>query len=121
NYMWKAGSTYRFLLHGVPDGPNHTIYTAYFYAPEKGKWQLIASFRRPKTHTYLQGLHSFLENFNPRQGNKERRALYGNQWIYASDGQWIELNKARFTTDNTGNKGYRMDYGGGVKNGQFYM
>ncbi|HLR38750.1 MAG TPA: DUF3472 domain-containing protein [Chitinophagaceae bacterium] len=121
NYMWKAGNTYKFLLRGVPDGPEHTIYTAYFYAPEEGKWLLIASFRRPKRSSYLGGLYSFLENFSPSQGDKERHVLFGNQWIRTASGKWIALNKATFTTDNTGNKGYRMDFAGGVKNGQFYL
>ncbi len=121
NYPWKAGHTYKFLLHGLPDGPEHTIYTAYFYAPEEGKWLLIASFRRPKSSTYLKGLYSFLENFSPRQGDIERHVLFGNQWIRTADGRWIELNKIKFTTDNTGRKGYRMDYAGGVKDGQFYL
>lgn len=121
NYPWKAGVTYRFLLHGAPDGPDHTIFTAYFYAPEENKWMLIASFRRPQTHTWLTSLYSFLENFSPDQGTIERRVLFGNQWIYTDQGEWIALNKARFTTDNTGNKGYRMDYGGGVKGNEFYL
>ncbi len=121
NYPWKAGVTYKFLLHGSPDGPDHTIFTAYFYAPEEGKWLLIASFSRPQTHGWLTGLYSFLENFSPDQGTLERRVLFGNQWICTDNGQWLELNKARFTTDNTGNKGYRMDYGGGVKGNEFYL
>lgn len=121
NYMWKAGTTYRFLLHGVPDGPDHSIFTAYFYEPENGKWHLIAGFRRPKTHTYLTQLYSFLENFAPDQGDKERHVLFGNQWICTDKGEWIALNKIRFTTDNTGRKGYRMDYAGGVKGNQFFL
>ncbi|MGN6639019.1 MAG: DUF3472 domain-containing protein, partial [Mucilaginibacter sp.] len=61
NFMWKAGNTYRFLVHAKPDEKGRTVYTAYFYAPEVGKWQLIASFSRPHTNTYLKHLHSFLE------------------------------------------------------------
>lgn len=121
NYNWKAGSTYKFLLHGTPDGTNHTIYTAYFYAPENAAWYLIASFRRPATNTWLKHLYSFLENFLPDQGNKERYVLFGNQWIRTNDGNWMDLNKIRFTADNTARKGYRMDYAGGVKGNQFYL
>lgn len=121
NYNWKAGSTYKFLLHGKPDGSNHTIYTAYFYAPEDTTWHLIASFRRPATNTWLTHLYSFLENFSPVKGDKERSVLYGNQWIRTNKGKWLELNKIRFTADNTARKGYRMDYAGGVKNNQFYL
>lgn len=124
NYPWKAGETYRFLIHASPHSPDsadYTVYTAYFYAPEAGKWRLIASFRRPQTYTYLTHLHSFLENFLPAQGDKERRVLFGNQWIRTAQGQWMELNKMHFSTDNTGRIGYRMDYAGGVAGQQFYL
>ena len=120
-YNWKAGNTYGFLLRGVPDGAAHTIYTAYFFAPEKGEWMLIASFRRPKLATHLKKLHSFLENFIPEQGNKERKVLFSNQWARDTDGNWHELTKARFTGDNTAAKRYRMDYAGGLLNGTFYL
>ncbi len=121
NYMWKAGNTYRFLLHAKPEGQDRTTYTAYFYAPELGKWQLIASFSRPKTTTYLNHLYSFLENFEPEQGTITRSVQFNNQWIYDTNSNWHELNKAHFTCDNTGAKGYRMDYAGGLEGNAFYL
>jgi Domain of unknown function (DUF3472)/Domain of unknown function (DUF5077) len=121
NYMWQAGNTYRFLMHAKPDGKGRTEYTAYFYAPELGKWQLIASFSRPKTDTYLKHLHSFLENFEPEQGTKTREVHFNNEWICDNNGKWTELTKARFTGDNTAVKGYRMDYAGGTQDGSFYL
>jgi hypothetical protein len=121
NYMWKAGNTYKFLLHGVPGKDSLTTYTAYFFAPEVNKWQLIASFTRPQTKTYLKRFHSFLENFSPVQGDLSRKVLFDNQWICDDKGVWSELKTARFTTDNTGMKGYRMDYQGGVDKGAFYL
>jgi hypothetical protein len=121
SYNWKAGITYKFLIHARPDGQGRTEYTAYFYTPESGKWQLIACFSRPKTNTYLKHLHSFLENFEPEQGIKTREVLFNNQWIYSADSKWIELNKARFTGDNTAVKGYRMDYAGGLNGSSFYL
>lgn len=139
NYMWKAGNTYKFLLHAIPGTPtpkqnaadgtvdliyeqdSTTTFTAYFFAPEIGKWQLIASFKRPKTQTYLKRFHSFLENFSPVQGDLSRKVLFDNQWICDDKGNWTALKSARFTTDNTGAKGYRMDYQGGVDHGAFYL
>lgn len=121
NYMWKAGSTYKFLLHGVPGKDSTTIYTAYFFIPEINKWQLLASFTRPQTKTYLKRFHSFLENFSPAQGDLSRKVLFDNQWIRDEKGTWTALKSARFTTDNTGAKGYRMDYQGGLDNGAFYL
>lgn len=121
NYMWHAGQTYKFLVHAKPDGKGRTEYTAYLFAPELNKWQLIASFSRPKTNTYLKHLHSFLENFEPEQGTKTREVLFNNQWICDSNGNWTELTKARFTGDNTAIKGYRMDYAGGLKGNSFFL
>ncbi|HVS92898.1 MAG TPA: DUF3472 domain-containing protein, partial [Mucilaginibacter sp.] len=121
NYLWKAGNTYRFLVHAKPNGTGRTEYTAYFFAPELNKWQLIASFSRPKTNTYLKHLHSFLENFDPEQGIYTREVRFNNEWICDSTDKWLELTRAKFTGDNTAVQGYRMDYAGGTKDGSFYL
>lgn len=120
-YNWKAGNTYRFLLQGKPVEQNYTQYNAYFYAPEENKWRLIANFKRPKTSTYLKRLHSFLENFVPETGNTARMALYHNQWALDTNGKWIELNKAKFTGDQTARKNFRKDYAGGLNGGNFFL
>jgi|SRR6185503_5328529 len=120
-YNWKAGNTYKFLVQARPDGNGATVYTAWFYAPENYSWQLIASFSRPQTNTYLKHLHSFLEDFEPEQGTITRKVYFNNAWIADEKGQWTILNKARFTIDNTGIKGYRMDYAGGIENGAFFL
>lgn len=120
-YPWKAGHTYRFLLSGEPVGNNHTVYTAWFFAPEKGEWMLIASFSRPDTDTWLEGFHSFLENFSPQQGRYERRVFFGNQWVADRDGNWYEITAAKFTADNTARVGYRLDYGGGEAGNRFFL
>lgn len=120
-YNWEAGKTYKFLLKGEPSENNSTDYTAYFYAPEIGKWQLIASFRRPHTSTYLTNFHSFLENFSTRHGFQERKAHYDNQWLRDIDGNWIESTKATFTADATARSGNRMDYAGGLEDGKFFL
>lgn len=120
-YNWKAGQTYRFLLQGKPVADNYTVYSAYFFAPEENQWRLIASFKRPKTSTFLKSLHSFLENFIPETGYIGRQCLYTNQWLCTANGQWKELTEAKFTGDATARKNYRKDYAGGVTNGAFYL
>lgn len=120
-YPWKAGITYRFLNRARPDGKGHTNYTAWFWAPEMGKWQLIASFQRPKTDKYLTGMHSFLENFADRQGYHGRMAYYGNQWARDTSGVWTELTKAHFTGDDIASRGFRLDYAGGTKKDKFFL
>ncbi len=120
-YIWKAGSTYKFLLKGEPVDNNCTEYTAYFYAPEIAKWELIASFRRPKTSTYLTRHHSFLENFRTEMGATQRMAYYTNQWVCDEKGKWFELLHTSFSADATARKESRMDYAGGLEDNKFFM
>ncbi|WP_074241562.1 DUF3472 domain-containing protein [Chitinophaga niabensis] len=119
-YNWKAGETYRFLMHAVPFGTN-TQYTAYFYVPEHKEWKLIASFRAPKDGKYMGHLYSFLENFSFENGYLHRKGYFGNHWVKTNTGEWIELTKARFTNDATAKAKDRLDFGGGSENGMFYL
>jgi len=120
-FMWKAGVTYRFLLKGEPSQNNSTDYTAWFYAPESGRWKLIASFRRPKGGKYLGSLYSFLENFLPESGCVTREGFFGNQWVCSREGKWTELTSARFTADATARKDARLDYAGGAADNTFFL
>ncbi|MFV0248330.1 MAG: DUF3472 domain-containing protein, partial [Tenacibaculum sp.] len=120
-FNWKTNTTYKFLIKGVPSKNNSTDYTAYFYAPELGKWQLVASLKRPKTSTYLTRLHSFLENFVTSTGYISRQVTYGNQWVYTTDKVWTEITNAKLTADATANNKDRLDFNGGITGGQFLL
>ncbi len=119
-YPWKTGKTYRFLLHAQPDG-NTTVYTAYFYFPEKHTWGMIASMRAPKDGNYLHHLYSFNEDFSGGNGQLERLADFGNQWVRTTDGNWHELTRAKFTHTAIGKYKERLDRGAGVSGDQFYL
>jgi hypothetical protein len=119
-HPWKAGTTYRFLTQVRPDGEGRTTYTGWF-GENGGEWKLVASFRRPKTDTWLTGFHSFLENFAPDHGFQARRSFHGNSWVRDTDGTWHELTRARFTGDATAGGRHRLDYGGGVEGGRFFL
>ncbi len=121
HYDWKAGELCRFLMGVKPDGKGNTVYTAYFYDNAKGKWSLVASFRRPNISTWYTNAHSFLENFNPKMGYQSRKAYYGNQWACTVDGKWLPVKKARFTCDATGRQKQRLDYKGGVEAKNFFL
>ncbi len=120
-YNWIAGNTYKFLTHIRPADNGYSEYTSYFFAPEVGKWKLIAQFLRPSTNTYYTRPHSFLENFNSETGHITRMAEYNNQWIYTKDGEWIELTNGKFTADNTAKSNVRVDYKGGVNKDGFFL
>ncbi len=118
---WKAGTTYKFLLKGTPSVNNSTDYTGWFFDPEVGSWQIIASFRRPQTFKHLTNLYSFVENFVPNTGYQKRSARFGNQWVYDTTGNWSELNQANFGYDATASSGDRLDYGASVVGSQFSL
>ncbi|RXQ94535.1 DUF5077 domain-containing protein [Ancylomarina salipaludis] len=120
-YNWKAGNKYRFLLGAEPSADNSTDYTAYFFAPEIGKWELIASFRRQKTTTYITHPYSFLENFMTEMGQFTRMGTYTNQWFRNTEGKWFEVIDAKFTADATARKNSRLDYAGGADGTSFFL
>lgn len=121
SYNWAAGTTYRFITRARPDGNGGSDYSAWFFAPETGKWRYIATWKRPAISTYLTGVHSFLENFIDTLGYTERRVQFGNQWARNVAGTWSEVTAGRFTGDATATNAQRMDYAGGVENGRFYL
>ncbi len=121
-YNWKTGQTYRFLMHVKPHGNNKTEFSAYFYFPESERFELIASFLRPMTDMYIEGVHSFLENFSDVRGYITRMVYYGNQWAYTTEGEWFAPEKIRLTGDNTARSKWRLDYDGGLtEDGLFYL
>ncbi|WP_316822249.1 DUF3472 domain-containing protein [Pedobacter gandavensis] len=121
-YPWEAGKSYAFLTHAQPNNEKKTtIYTAYFKDLEKGDWQLVASFERPQSSVYLNGIYSFLENFSPQTGDQSRRGDYKNQWAIDASGKWHEVNQANFGADATARINYRKDYTGGADQTVFYL
>ena len=121
-YPWKTGQTYKLMVTALTDSASQTtIYTGYFFLPELQKWKLIASFRAPKDGQNLRNLYSFNENFWGVNGQLQRKALFGNQWVQRENGQWVELTKSTFSYDATGKAGDRIDYGAGVNDGKFYL
>ncbi len=119
-FAWKTGEKQRFLITAEPVDETHTVFAGYYFRPDTNEWMLISSWKAPKEGKYLRGLYSFSENFVGRNGNRLRKALYGNQWIRTSDGEWIELIEARFSHDPTG-KTDRLDRFMGVQDGQFFL
>lgn len=131
DYPWVAGETYRFLVRAQPDGAGNTYFSAWFGPVPHGHghrgrgngggWRFIASWKYAGTATYLKGVYSFLESFDPSYGYIGRSALYGNQWAVTTDGQWHEITSAWFDVDATGLNKQRLDFAGGKLGRQFYL
>jgi hypothetical protein len=122
-YPWVAGHTYRFLTRAQPDGNGNTQYTSWFSdAATPAAWNLIATWQYPGASTYLTGLYSFLECFDPERGWIGRRASYGNQWAKPAGGAWTELTSAYYDVDPTGLNQQRLDFAGGLSGSNaFYL
>ncbi len=49
-FFWKTETNYRFLLKVEPSENNSTDYTAWFFAPEVGKWELYNRRKMDRTN-----------------------------------------------------------------------
>lgn len=118
-YPWRTGEPQRFVVTAKPTDTTHTIYSGYWFHPDKKQWMLISSWRAPKDGSWLRGLYSFNEDFGGI-GNFRRKALFGNQWLRTANGQWLEVTTASFSHDGTG-KEDRLDRFMGIEQGQFFL
>ncbi len=119
-YNWRTGENQRFIVTAHPTNQTFTIYSGYWFHPDRKEWMLISSWRAPKDGSWMRGLYSFSENFGGNTGHLRRKALYGNQWIRSNLGEWMELTTTSFSHDATG-KSDRFDRFMGVENGQFFL
>jgi hypothetical protein len=119
-YPWKTREKQRFFVTAKPTDLTHTIYSGYYFHPERRKWVLISSWKAPGDGGYLRGLHSFSEDFGDANGQLRRKALFGNQWVRAAEARWLELTQASFSHDPTG-RADRLDRFMGVEQGQFFL
>ncbi|KAL4438092.1 hypothetical protein ABPG74_016871 [Tetrahymena malaccensis] len=122
-YPWVAGVAYKFKLEGKPSANGYSTFSAYFNDPTKSEdYILIASWKRPKTQSYLNGLYSFLENFSPENGYISRKAYFNNLKALNHQNKEIKVQSASFTYDQTAGQKQRLDYDGGVdKVNGFYL
>jgi len=119
-YKWKTGEKQRFTVTAKPVDAMHTIFSGFYFHPDKKEWMLVSSWKAPKDGGWLRGLYSFSENFDGSNGHLRRKALYGNQWLRTDAGQWLEVTNASFSHDPTG-RADRLDRFMGVEDGQFFL
>jgi len=119
-YLWKTPQTQKFFVSATPVDATHTVYSGFYFHPDRNAWMLISSWKAPKEGGYMRGLYSFSENFWGSTGHLRRKALFGNQWIKSSDGTWAELTTATFSHDPTG-KADRIDRFMGLEGDGFFL
>ena len=95
-FAWRIGETNRFALQAEVQGEK-TAYTAWIF--QTNGWRKLATFRTRTDGKWLSGYYSFVEDFR-RDGksvHEVRQARFGRGWIRTRNGEWLPLNKARFT------------------------
>jgi hypothetical protein len=106
-------------LQGEVQGEK-TAYTAWIF--QTNAWRRLATFRTRTGGKWLGGYYSFVEDFR-RDGksvNEVRRARFGNGWIHARSGEWLPLNKARFTASGASWES-KENIDAGAQGGWFYL
>ncbi|WP_133177714.1 DUF3472 domain-containing protein [Chitinophaga parva] len=108
-YNWHTDSTYKFLVHSVPDTGGVT-YSGYIFL--NNQWNLIATYYKPVGVYNMESLYSFIEDFgNGLDSYKQRQMIVQNQWIVTPGGVWKQLTTANFTTTTHDDNFSRTDYG----------
>lgn len=91
---------------GYPLNDGYSIFEAYFKDPTKSnEYSFIASWKRPKTYSYLNGIHSFIENFEPETGHYSRMVYFNNQKAFDDTGKEVKVTSSLFSYDETASEG----------------
>lgn len=117
-HEWKLGETCRFCVRSLVEG-NKTAFAGYFWLAAENRWKHLATFRTITGGKSLEGFYSFVEDFR-RDGksvDEVRRAKFGNGWAHTLDGDWVALNRAKLTADNT----KLENFNGGFADGGFFL
>jgi hypothetical protein len=80
-----------------------TSFAAFFRIPAENRWKHLATFRTVTKGAPLRGLYSFIEDFrrDGKSPQEVRRARFGPGWVRTKEGDWVALNRATFTADET--------------------
>ena len=60
-YQWKTGEKQRFIVTAQPTNETFTIFSGYWFHPQKQEWFHISSWKAPKEGGWLRRPHSFSE------------------------------------------------------------
>jgi len=121
NFDWKIGETHRFAVIAAADGQK-TAYAGYVWQHDRSQWKHLVTFRTRTGGQNLRGLYSFIEDFrrDGRSVQEVRRARFGNGWVKAADGEWVRLNRARFTASGAQWEA-KDNIDAGVEAGRFFL
>ncbi len=120
-FPWRLGETNRFVLRGEVQ-EQKTSYTAWIWRPDRQDWWKLATFRTRTGGKPLSGYYSFVEDLrrDTKSVHETRRARFGNGWVKTTKGDWVTLNRARFTASGAEWES-KDNIDAGVNDGWFYL
>jgi hypothetical protein len=121
DFPWSIGRTNRLVVRAEVEA-NKTAYAGYLFMPEKNAWKHLVTFRTRTGGTRLKGLYSFVEDFRRDGGSvlDTRRARFGNGWVKTARGEYVPLDKARFTASGAEWEA-RDNINAGMIGGEFFL
>jgi hypothetical protein len=101
DFDWKIGQTNRFLVRAIPDGTK-TAYSGFVYDVAKKEWRKLVTFRTRTGGLALKGFYSFVEDFrrDRKSAEQTRKARFTDGWVKTVKGEWVPLNRARFSASS---------------------
>jgi hypothetical protein len=101
DYDWRTNETYRFYVTAHTNA-QRTEYSGYFFVPEEKSWKHLVTFSTLTGGKLMGGYYSFIEDFrrNKTSTTRLRRAEFGRGWVQSTAGEWVALNRAKFTADS---------------------
>jgi hypothetical protein len=119
-FDWREDSTYKFLIHTVPDSILKTS-TITLFVYIDNSWKLIAKIRRSEFIGYEKGAASFMEDFTSRDDKHRRSGSFQNFWVRNVSGSWKEINRVYYYLPfGDGNRKIK-DFGCGLSTSHGFM
>jgi hypothetical protein len=121
NYSWQTNETCRFAVRATVEGEK-TSYAGWFFDRATNQWRHLVTFRTRTGGKPLRGLYSFVEDFrrDRRSVDETRRARFGNGWFRNTNGEWLPLQRARFTASNAEWES-KENIDAGISGASFYL
>jgi hypothetical protein len=119
-FHWQEDSTYKFLIHTVPDHRLETT-TITLFVDVDNKWMLIAKIKRPEFIGYEKGASAFMEDFSSRDDRHRRSASFQNFWVRKVSGDWKEITRVYYNLPFGDRNRKIKDYGCGLSTSYGFM
>jgi hypothetical protein len=87
-YDWQLSKVYKLMISTAFDSASKlTVYSAYIFLPDQGKWKFLVCRKHPFYDSYLKNPSSFIRSDKKTEGN----IIIGQVWAQRSNSSWKSL------------------------------